>query len=209
MLTIGDDYLRVAHTESNTELLGPFNRYVIWTHGCCFDCDGCLAENAKDGVYDVVSIGELAREIAESDCEGITVSGGEPMLQAPQLLKLIEDVRRKRDIGVILYSGFTLEEIGLDDIKLALLDVVDVLIDGRYVKELDDGRAYVGSANQIIHYLTPRYVDADKSYYAVENRRAEIKLTRSQAVLVGVPSNEVLNIWRDIKYKSGGMKNDF
>ncbi len=201
--------LRVSHIEKNTNLLGPFNRFVIWVHGCCFNCEGCLATNTKEGTFSEIKIEELSRSIAESQCEGITISGGEPFLQAQALLQLIKAAREKRDIGVIVYSGFTLDELQQDDSKSPLLSQIDILIDGQYVKELDDVRANVGSSNQVIHYLTARYADIGKTYYTEQKRHAEIKLTPTQAVLIGVPSKDVLKIWRDIKEKSGGMHNDF
>ena len=201
--------LRISHIEESTDLLGPYNRFVIWTHGCCFDCEGCLATNTKVGSYQETNIFELADTIARSTCEGITVSGGEPFLQATALLKMIRTVKARKDIEVIVYSGFTIEEINFNKEKSDLLNEIDVLIDGKYIKELDDGRAYVGSSNQVIHYLTSRYRIVGEEYYSQKKRRAEIKLTPSQAVLIGVPSKNVLKAWQDIKEKSGGMKNDF
>ena len=209
MYSNGEGFLRISHIEPSTELLGPFERFVIWTYGCCFNCDGCLADNTKEGAHECIEIHELSQKIVGSACEGITVSGGEPMLQALELLELIGEVKRQRDIGVILYSGFTLEEIKEDADMSALLSKLDILIDGRYVKELDDGRAYVGSSNQVIHYLTPRYAGIGEAYYSSGSRRAEIKLLTTQAVLIGVPSKNVLDVWRDLKSKSGGMRNDF
>ena len=186
--------LRVSHIEESTDLLGPYNRFVIWTHGCCFDCEGCLATNTKAGSYQETNIWELADIIAQSSCEGITASGGEPFLQASALLELIRTVKAERDIGVIVYSGFTIDEIKSDKEKSNLLSVIDVLIDGKYIKELDDGRAYVGSSNQVIHYLTSRYRTVGEKYYSQKKRMAEIKLTPSQAVLIGVPSKNVLKV---------------
>lgn len=201
--------IRISHVEKDTTLLGPYNRFVIWVHGCCFDCEGCLATNTKNGSYEEIEVNALAQLIASSACEGITISGGEPFLQSTALLNLIRRVKEFRDIGVIVYSGFTLAEIKQDKVMSALLSDIDILIDGRYVKELDDNRAYVGSSNQMIHYLSSRYTNAGKTYYAAEKRRAEIKITANQAILIGVPSHNVLKTWQDIKDKSGGMKNDF
>lgn len=201
--------IRISHIEESTNLLGPYNRFVIWVHGCCFNCEGCLAENTKNGAYDTVHIDALARQIANSKCEGITISGGEPFLQAEALMRLIKDIKKRRDIGVIVYSGFTLDELKRDAEKAPLLSEIDILIDGRYIRELDDNRAYVGSSNQIIHYLSSRYILAGKAYYTVGKRRAEIKLTGTQAILIGVPSHNVLKTWQDIKNKCGGMNNDF
>ena len=201
--------LRVSHTEENTELLGPYRRFVIWVHGCCFDCEGCLAQNTRYGAYDEVPITALAERIVQSGCEGITVSGGEPFLQADALAALIGAVRMERDVGVIVYSGFTIEEIRSREDFLPLLVCADILIDGRYVRQLDDGRAYIGSSNQRLHYLTPRYREAGAAYYACPTRRAEIKLTADRAVLIGVPSENVLQVWQAIKKKSGGISDDF
>ena len=201
--------LSVSHIEKSTNLLGPYNRFVIWVHGCCFDCEGCLASNTKTGAYDEYSVDELTQRIVYSECEGITISGGEPFLQADALATLIRNIKNYRDIGVIVYTGFTMAELMQTADASDLLSETDILIDGRYVKELDDNRAYVGSSNQIIHYLSSRYADIGKTYYSATKRRAEIKFTGTQAVLVGVPSHSVLKTWQDIIEKSGGSNNDF
>lgn len=209
MNTYEKTVIKVSHIEENTNLLGPYNRFVIWVHGCCFDCDGCLAENTKKGSFEEIDVLELANRIIDSPCEGITISGGEPFLQPAALSKLLHIAKTEKDLGVIIYSGFTLDEINDDPDKRPLLGMTDILIDGRYEKSLDDGRAYVGSSNQKIHYLTERYTDVGIDYYSERKRRAEIKITPTQAILIGVPSKSVLSIWRDIKDKSGGMKNEF
>lgn len=200
--------LRISHIEKSTELLGPFCRFVIWVHGCCFSCKGCLAENTKHGTPTYIDINELSEEIVASGCEGITISGGEPFLQADKLSVLIEKIKSIRDIGVIIYSGFTLEEIQKDPNKAMLLPYVDLLIDGQYIEELDVGQPYIGSTNQIIHYLSSRYLGAGRLYYAAKSRKAEIKITSKQAILIGVPSKKVLAVWNELKKKSGGTGND-
>ena len=201
--------IKVSHIEESTDLLGPYSRFVIWVHGCCFDCEGCLAENTRAGTYEEIETDVLAKQIIESSCEGITISGGEPFLQSVALLGMIQKIKEQRDIGAVVYSGFTLDELKQDEEMSLLLPEVDILIDGRYIKELDDNRAYVGSSNQIIHYLSPRYTNIGKEYYSASKRRVEIKLTGTQAILIGVPSHNVLKTWQDIKEKSGGMNNDF
>lgn len=201
--------IRISHTESHTDLLGPGDRFVIWVHGCCFDCEGCLARNTRFGAYRDVSVRDLAREIIDSGCDGITVSGGEPFLQAEALAELVREVRRGRDMGVIVYSGFTLEELRERNGCEGLLGLADILIDGRYIRELDDGRAYIGSANQRLHYLTGRYRAAGAEYYSAAKRRAEIRFSADRVTLIGVPSANVLKIWQDIKAKGGGAENDF
>ena len=169
-----DTKILISHTEKNTDLLGPYRRFVIWVHGCCFACEGCLAENTKNGAYTEMSVKDLAQEILMSDTEGITISGGEPFLQAEALFELITLLKSVRDTGVIIYSGFTLEELQKNADTQNLLSVTDILIDGRYIKELDDGRAYIGSSNQRLHYLSDRYKNIGQEYYSEKKRRAEI-----------------------------------
>ena len=196
--------IKIAHTENRTCLLGPYNRFVIWVHGCCFNCPGCLAENTKNGPFSTVPISVLIEQVIIADVEGVTISGGEPFLQADELNEFITKLRKKKDIGVIVYTGFTIEQIKKDISKSKFLSNIDILIDGQYKKELDDGRAYIGSSNQRLFYLSDRYKEIGKEYYSGTKRKAEIKLTADQAILIGVPSTNTLKAWEDIKEKAGG-----
>jgi len=196
--------LVLSHFEENTTLLGPFNRFVIWVHGCCFDCYGCMADSSRHGYRRTMCVQDLSDLILSSNTEGITISGGEPFLQSKELKELVDVIRVRKNVGVIVYSGFTIEEVYKNDEYKEFLSSIDLLIDGRYVKELDDGQAYVGSSNQVFHYLTDRYIEEGKIYYSADKRRAEIKLTSHQAVLVGVPSAGVLLAWKEILRKTGG-----
>lgn len=204
-----DKTIKVAHIEKKTQLLGPFDRFVIWVHGCCFDCPGCLADNTKVGEYQSLDVETLCTQIVNSDVEGITFSGGEPFLQADLLADLVEAVERKRDLGVICYSGFTLEELQNKPEATRFLKKLDVLIDGKYVRELDYEKPYVGSINQKIYYLTSRYAESGPEYYSAGARKAEIRLTSNQAILIGVPSKQTLQVWKTLKEKAGGVVYDF
>jgi len=195
--------ISISHYEECTTLLGPYNRFVIWVHGCCFSCAACLTDSIKNGFKETINVNELSDLIVKSNTEGITISGGEPFLQSKELSELIINIRKHKEIGVIVYSGYTLKEINENDEYKEFLSSIDVLIDGRYIKELDDGRAYVGSSNQVIHYLTDRYLEAGKIYYTAEKRKAEIKLTPDKAILIGVPSAGVLKAWKEIMQKAG------
>lgn len=196
--------LNISHTEAHTDLLGPGDRFVIWVHGCCFDCEGCLARNTRFGSFQMINVSDLAAVIKKSGCDGLTISGGEPFLQAEALAALVRDVRASVNMGVIVYSGFTLEELQGRPDSAALLSLTDLLIDGRYIKELDDGRAYIGSSNQRLHYLTDRYKAVGAEYYSASKRRAEIKFSSDSVTLIGVPSANVLQIWNEIKSKGTG-----
>lgn len=147
--------LRVHMLASPVHTLGPFARYGIWVQGCCRACAGCISPEAQPmhGGYDM-TVRELAGLVA-ADCgvEGLTISGGEPFLQADALCELIRAVRRLTPLGVILYTGFRYEEI-VDEPLTALCDA---LIDGPYEAGLDDGLSLRGSSNQRLILRTPRY----------------------------------------------------
>jgi anaerobic ribonucleoside-triphosphate reductase activating protein len=99
------------------------------------------------------------------EVQGLTISGGEPMLQAAGLARMVQQARRHRDLDVICYTGYRLEQLesavqirpGVAD----FLEEIDVLIDGPYIHELNDNRGLRGSTNQRVHFLTDRLVGLD------------------------------------------------
>jgi anaerobic ribonucleoside-triphosphate reductase activating protein len=107
-----------------------------------------------------MGVDALARELAD-DCEieGVTFSGGEPMAQASALGRLIDLVRGRRDLSFLSYTGFTLERLRLSGTaaQQALLERLDVLIDGPFVRERQTDLQWRGSDNQRVYFLTPRY----------------------------------------------------
>lgn len=155
------------------------------------------------GGYDAL-VSQLAGLIySSSDTEGITISGGEPFLQAQKLTHLIRAVRLRRDIGVILYTGFSLEDP--DFIKNGpaganeLIRCCDLIIDGQYKQSLDDDRFGIGSSNQKLNFITDRYREEAERYYSSQRaRKAEIILSASQSIMVGVPSERTLELFNEL-----------
>lgn len=85
---------------------------------------------------------------------GVTFSGGEPFCQAESFLALAKEVK-KRNLDIVAFSGYTYDE--LTDLAKSqpeiaqLLDCIDLLIDGRYIKEERDlTLTFRGSRNQRI-----------------------------------------------------------
>jgi len=200
--------IRISHYIDSTKVLGPFQRSALWVNGCCFSCDGCLAGEMNSKEPLVMPVDQLASVfLSYKETEGITISGGEPFLQAEALTGLIDLIRNQRDYGVIIYSGFTYEELkekGADRKAVQdLLEKTDILIDGRYKKELDDGRPFRGSANQRILLLSDRYQSVWEDYYlSADKRNIEIKVTSKNIYLVGVPSEYGLATWKKLRDKA-------
>lgn len=178
--------LSVHMREPAVRTLGPGVRYALWVQGCPRRCPGCVAPEAQalDGGT-ALETGALAWEILLSGAEGLTISGGEPFLQAEALAELIRTVRRKRDLGVIVYTGYVYEELLADPAARALLEETDLLIDGPYVKELDDGKSLRGSSNQRVLTLTERYRE-ELSLYGRPERPTEAFAHGAEVHYVGV-----------------------
>jgi anaerobic ribonucleoside-triphosphate reductase activating protein len=196
-------YLRIP----KTQVLGPFLRYALWTQGCYQNCKGCIAKSSHDvnGGYDM-NIESLAKEILDTKenegIEGITISGGEPFLQAENLSLLLSQLKQHTDLGVIIYSGYTYEQLQQDPKNTELLKYCDLLIDGTYKEELDDTKSLRGSSNQNIIPLSDRYITLLKQNYAQELRKVEFHLQDEQLMLVGIPGKKSLEQFKQLVTKN-------
>lgn len=185
------DQVNVAETCVGTKALGPGVRSVVWVQGCLLRCPECIAPNwIPHRQARLIGPAELAAELlADSAVTGLTLSGGEPMLQARALAAMVRAARGQRDVDVICFSGYPLAELrerppgpGTAD----LLGQLDVLIDGPYVAAANDDRGLRGSSNQVVHHLTGRLA-AHGDALAGGPRTAEIRVRDRSVLLVGVP----------------------
>jgi anaerobic ribonucleoside-triphosphate reductase activating protein len=191
------EFLNVAAVCGETRALGPGVRAVVWVQGCPFRCHGCVApEWIPDRPARLVRPAELVDELLASPAvTGLTFSGGEPMRQAEALAELARRARGVRELSLICFTGYRLEELrGARSLPgvAALLAEVDVLIDGRYVAAANDGRGLRGSTNQRVHHLTGRL---RSSGYDFEHRArtAEVRVTGQDLLIVGVPPRSLVS----------------
>jgi len=154
--------------------------------GCTLGCAGCFNPTTHDatGGRDV-SVAELAdqmRAARASGVEGLSLSGGEPLQQAPAAVALLAEARAL-GMSTLAFSGYTIEEIRELPSGPDVLAQLDVLIDGRYVAGDRLATGLRGSANQRIQLLTSRYSRADVEATPV----AEIRIgPTGDVVLTGV-----------------------
>jgi anaerobic ribonucleoside-triphosphate reductase activating protein len=127
------------------------------------------------------------------------------MWQAEALALLVEAVRRERDLSIICYSGYTLEELRrLETRRPAIgqvLATVDVLIDGRYEHAWNDSQGLRGSSNQRIHFLSSRHRGL-KRHFETAERRQEIHAQPDGELAVGLPT---LERWRRVSLDPSGQ----
>lgn len=168
----------------STKALGPGNRFVIWTQGCLRRCFRCASPELQLSGHGIMyETGALAEKIVKSsDIEGITISGGEPLLQSEALCDLLSRVKLKRpELSVILFTGYTIGQVRSGDSK-QVLEYIDVLIDGEYKEELNDNRGLRGSSNQRIHFLTPALLE-HKEEFESGKRTREMHLMEDDSML--------------------------
>lgn len=142
-------------------VLGPGVRAVLWVQGCPFRCPGCVVpETLPFAGGEAISVAALADElVALTEIEGVTFSGGEPFSQPAALGALIDACRRRRELSFVCYTGFELESLQQrgTPAQRALLERLDLLIDGPFVQNRQSDLKWRGSDNQRLHFLSPRY----------------------------------------------------
>ncbi|MCI0458270.1 MAG: radical SAM protein [Gemmataceae bacterium] len=156
--------LRVHSFVSLSRANGPGPRAVLWLQGCALGCPGCYNPQTHPFTGgELVPVAELLGRLADLGpaIEGLTVSGGEPLQQRPALLELLRRVRQETTLSVLLFTGFSWEEVQRFPEAPDLLACVDVLMAGRYDASRHLARGLLGSANKAVHFLTDRYTPAD------------------------------------------------
>ena len=144
--------IKIAGTVNDSIVDGEGYRYAIFVQGCPHHCIGCHNPQTHDftgGTETDTTI--LLKEIkANPLLSGVTFSGGEPFCQPKPLAELAKQVKAD-GLDIWVYSGYTLDQLEAmhnEDVN-ALLDLTDVLIDGRFVlEERDLTLTFRGSRNQ-------------------------------------------------------------
>lgn len=150
--------IRVSGILRESIVDGPGMRFALFVQGCPHHCPSCHNPQTHD--FDggkEMDTDEIFNMIIEDDIlSGVTFSGGEPMCQPKPLLELAKRIKAETDLNIVVYSGFTLEQLQAKndpDIN-ELLATCDWLIDGRFVLALKDlTLPFRGSQNQRIIFL--------------------------------------------------------
>ena len=137
-------------------------RVTLFVSGCTNHCKNCFQPQTWDFNYGnpctEETEAELFRLLSPRYIRGLTLLGGEPFEPENQraLLPFLRKLRRELpEKTVWAFTGFTWEELHTEgshprcEVTDELLNLIDVLVDGRYVEELKDiGLRFRGSSNQ-------------------------------------------------------------
>ena len=157
--------LNIMGYVDESEVNGPGCRAVIWVQGCLRECPGCFnVESWSFETNQLMSLDSLAQKILHNPRnQGVTFSGGEPFWQAPALASLASKIKAA-GLNVMSFTGFTLEQLqsqSAPEGAQALLEQLDILVDGPYVQSLaiNSPNSPVSSSNQRIHVFNPALQD--------------------------------------------------
>lgn len=146
------DILRIAGLVDESIVDGPGFRYAVFTQGCTHNCPGCHNPHTHDpnGGREI-AIDEIVDNIKKNPLlDGITLTGGDPFLQAGPCALLAQKVKQL-GLTVVTYTGYTLEELLKRPDFMPLLKQTDILIDGPFqIEKRSLDLLYKGSLNQRI-----------------------------------------------------------
>ena len=133
---------------------GPGIRFVVFAQGCPHRCPGCHNPATHDPAGGYAGDTEtLLREFRKNPLlAGVTLSGGEPFLQAAPLAGLAREIHALGK-SVVTYTGYTIERLlaGLEEHPgwEELLRQTDILIDGPFLEAQKSlNLRFRGSRNQ-------------------------------------------------------------
>ena len=153
--------VRLAGIKRHSLVNGPGVRYVVFFQGCPHACPGCQNPETWDpSKGNPVDVNALTKDILSDHYkDGVTLSGGDPLLQGEGLLELVKNLKAA-GTNIWCYTGWTYEEVvngKAGPYSKEALSYLDVLVDGPFVlKLLSRDCLFRGSTNQ-------RLIDVPKS----------------------------------------------
>ena len=148
------DTLRLYGLVTDSIVDGPGYRTAVFTQGCPHGCPGCHNpdSHALEGGT-LWSLDEIEKRFTGNPLlSGVTLSGGEPFLQAAGCAEVARRAHT-RGLNVWTYTGYLYErltDMAREDAGVrALLQQTDVLVDGPFVlQERSLELEFRGSRNQ-------------------------------------------------------------
>ena len=151
--------LQVAGFLEHSTVNGEGFRSVLFLSGCPHHCPECHNQEMQSITYgEEVPYWQLLKRIEKvlPLIDGLTLSGGEPFMQAAALIPFVKCVKEKFNLSIWCYTGYTYEELCKDTLHQQLLKYIDVLVDGPFIAALKDTNLkYRGSSNQRILNISP------------------------------------------------------
>ena len=144
--------ISILEIVEDTTVDGPGFRTSVYSSGCPHHCPGChnpQSWNIENG--HPVEVEEILKVILDDPFADVTFSGGDPMFQPQGFTELANAIKQQSNKNIWCYTGFLFEDLLLNPAQKALLECIDVLVDGRFIEALkDEELRFRGSSNQRI-----------------------------------------------------------
>ena len=189
----------IHSTESFGTVDGPGIRYVVFMQGCPMRCLYCHNPDTwAIGKGKVVTTDEILREYEK--CRpflkngGLTVTGGEPLLQMDFIIELFQKAKQKDIHTCIDTSGITFREVESQLEKMdELLKVTDlILLDIKHINSIEHKKLTGLPNDHILNFAA--YLD-----------KKEIPVWIRHVVVPGYTDKE--EYLDELGYYLGGLKN--
>ncbi|NOH71252.1 anaerobic ribonucleoside-triphosphate reductase-activating protein [Vibrio pectenicida] len=140
---------------------GEGTRCTLFVSGCEHQCKGCYNQSTwrpDAGLPFTQALQDtIIADLKDSRIyrRGLSLSGGDPLHPANlnTIYKLVEKVKLEcPDKDIWLWTGYTLDKLSAK--QLAIVDQIDVLIDGKFEQDKKDPTLkWRGSSNQVIYRM--------------------------------------------------------
>lgn len=143
--------IRILDIKYGTSVDGIGLRTSLYCAGCENLCIGCQNPQSWDpNGGEPMSVDELFRLIEEADMN-VTFTGGDPMFHPEGFITLARMIKERTDKTIWCYTGYRFEQMLQHPLRNQLLELCDVIVDGRFDLTLKDTTLHFrGSRNQRI-----------------------------------------------------------
>ena len=143
--------IRILSIKYGTSVDGIGLRTSLYCAGCENHCPGCHNPQSWDeNGGEAISVDELYQRIVEADMN-VTFTGGDPMYHPEGFIALASLIKRNTNKTIWCYTGYRFEELLSHPLRRQLVELCDVIVDGRYIEaERDLSLHFRGSRNQRI-----------------------------------------------------------
>ena len=194
--------MRIHSFETLGAVDGPGIRFVIFTQGCNLKCKYCQNRDTWDvnsgTIYDIDDVvKKIERYTAYMQADGgITVSGGEPLLQPDALITLFKEMKKRNIKVAVDTSGnlpitdkikevIELTDLFLLDIKCINDDICKDLVgvSNKYELEFAKYLSEHGKEMWIRQVLIPGYTDKEEDLMKLKEFIASLKTVTKVEIL--------------------------
>ena len=143
--------IRILAIKYGTSVDGIGLRTSLYCAGCENRCPGCHNPQSWDEKGgEAISVDELYHRVVEADMN-VTFTGGDPMFHPEGFIALASLIKRNTNTTIWCYTGYRFEELLSHPLRRQLVELCDVIVDGRYIEaERDLSLHFRGSRNQRI-----------------------------------------------------------